>query len=497
MITDSFLNSCFSLLLSKDTKLQKATVLYRDILEILDVHEKRETLSIPLNIQLKLTCLKTICEMFNNNKSIDNVFDSISFTSNFDQYQDFLTQKINGKLTDVEITDIINQIRLRKKINSLFKNYDELSLVLETIKDGTFDSIDDLIEDYEITIKKLYSNMMESNRSIAIEASSSLDLMKDDYDHVVDMIVKKYERKNTTSTGFQIFDDKILMGGFEPSRLYIFGGGSGAGKSTILNNFIIKSATNPRMKVDDKHISKPGEIEKVYVYITLENTIEEALLRTYQPLFDRTIQQTLQEISSGIDIKKKLMDELERNNSTIIMKYFPAMSVSYIDLMGVLDEVIETYGKDKIAGLYVDYLDLLKTDSKYDLYRIELGHITLSLKTLAVQYNIPVITATQLGRSIYRVQSSSELNVDQMGESIKKVEHADFVALLASDPIDETIVYCKVGKNRSGKSKINLNMKVDFSRFNFINISIVSNEKKPDVISDVNPMSFNGMHVGL
>ena len=174
MITDSFLNSCFSLLLSKDTKLQKATILYRDILEILDVHEKRETLNIPLNIQLKLTCLKTICEMFNNNKSIDNVFDSISFTSNFDQYQDFLTQKINGKLTDVEITDIINQIRLRKKINSLFKNYDELSLVLETIKDGTFDSIDDLIEDYEITIKKLYSNMMESNRSIAIEASSSL-----------------------------------------------------------------------------------------------------------------------------------------------------------------------------------------------------------------------------------------------------------------------------------------------------------------------------------
>ena len=339
--------------------------------------------------------------------------------------------------------------------------------------------------------------MMESNRSIAIESSSSLDLIKDDYDHVVDMIVKKYERKNTTSTGFQIFDDKILMGGFEPSRLYIFGGGSGAGKSTILNNFIIKSATSPRMKVDDTHISKPGEIEKVYVYITLENTIEEALLRTYQPLFDRTIQQTLQEISSGINIKKKLMDELERNNSTIVMKYFPAMSVSYIDLMGVLDEVIETYGKDKIAGLYVDYLDLLKTDSKYDLYRIELGHITLSLKTLAVQYNIPVITATQLGRSIYRVQSSSELNVDQMGESIKKVEHADFVALLASDPIDETIVYCKVGKNRSGKSKINLNMKVDFSRFNFINISIVSNEKKPDVISDVNPMSFNGMHVGL
>jgi replicative DNA helicase len=498
MITDSFLNSCFSLLLSKNTKVQNVTILYRDILEILDFYEKKETLNTPLNIQTKLNCLKTICGMFNNKKSIDNVFDSISFSGNFEQYQEFLTEKLNSALTDVEISDTIKQIRLRKKINSLFKNYDELSTVLETIKDGSFDSIDDLIEDYEVTIKKLYANMTESNRISLIESASSLDLLKDDYAGVVDMIVKKYEKKNTTSTGFQIFDDKILMGGFEPSRLYVFGGGSGAGKSTLLNNFIIKSASSPKLKIDEQdEISNSGEIEKVYVYITLENTIEEALLRTYMPIFDRTIQQTLQEISSGVDIKKKLIDELKRNNSTIVMKYFPAMSISYIDLMGVLDEVIETYGKEKIAGLYVDYLDLLKTDSKYDLYRIELGHITLSLKTLAVQYNIPVITATQLGRSVYKVQSSHELNVDQMGESIKKVEHADFVALLASDPVDETIVYCKIGKNRSGKSKINLDMKVDFSRFNFININVVSNKQKSDVTSDVNPLAFSGLNMSL
>ena len=75
----------------------------------------------------------------------------------------------------------------------MFANYDELNTVLESIKDGTFDSIDDLVEDYEITIKKLYSNMMESQRSVTIEAAASLDLVEDDYTHVINMIKKKYD----------------------------------------------------------------------------------------------------------------------------------------------------------------------------------------------------------------------------------------------------------------------------------------------------------------
>ena len=150
------------------------------------------------------------------------------------------------------------------------------------------------------------------------------------------------------------------------------------------------------------------------------------------------------------------------------MKYFPATTVSCLDLMGVIDDTIEQYGKEAIAGLYIDYLDLLKTDTKYDIYRLELGHITLALKTLAVQYNIPVITGTQLGRSAYKIDKSTDLSVDIISESIKKVEHADFVGLLAKDPVDDNLVHGKIGKNRSGKSNFAIDFKVDFSRYKFI-----------------------------
>jgi predicted RNase H-related nuclease YkuK (DUF458 family) len=225
---------------------------------------------------------------------------------------------------------------------------------------------------------------------------------------------------------------------------------------------------------------KQGEINKVYVYISLENTIEEALMRTYQPMFDRTIPEMLRELAEGVDIKKRINDELAKSGSTIIMKYFPARSVGALDLMGVVDDAIEEYGKDSIAGLYIDYLDLLKTDTKYDLYRIELGDITLSLKTLAVEYNIPVITGSQLTRNVYKIDDSHKLSLDMMSESIKKVEHADFVMLLAKNPVDDSIVHGKVGKNRSGKANVSVDFNVNFELFKFINASAKANPKKPD-----------------
>jgi len=485
LITESFLNSCFSLLLNKKVNVKKSKTLYRDMLEILKFSEDKETLDIPLIIQNKVDCLKKICNMLVDGKMIANVIDSISFSEKFKPYQDFLDFKTNEDLKSNEVEDIIKQVRIRKKLNALFENYDDLNNVLDTIKDGSFDSIDDLIEDYETTVKKLYSNMMVHNRAITIAETASLDLVKDDYTTAIDMIKSKYDRTNKTPTGFPMFDNDILMGGFEPSRLYIFGGGSGAGKSTMLNNLMFKSAClSKNLLVDKESLQKSNETNKVYIYITLENTIEESLLRTYMPMFDKTMNQVLQEIS-GMErpqdiIKKRIVAKFANSNSTIIMKYFPAMSISTIDIMGVVDDVIDEYGKEAIMGLYIDYLDLLKTDTKYDIYRMELGHITLSLKTLAVEYNVPVITASQLGRTVYRINEASKLNVDLMSESIKKVEHADFVGLLAKDGVDDTIVHGKVGKNRSGKANVAIDFKVDFSKFLFKSATFISNISKQD-----------------
>lgn len=498
MITESFLNSCFSVILNKESRVKKTKMLYRDILNTLLFSEKRETVQIPIAIQSKLDCLRKICELLLTDKTIDNVLDSIFFSEKFNQYREFIDIKMNEELKERVFQDIVQQIRTRKKVNELFQNYDQLSQLVESVRDGSFEAIDNVVEDYEVAIKTLYSNMMESNRSTAIEAAASLDLLQDDFEHVLNMIKIKYDKSSKTSTGFALLDNEILWGGYEPSRLYVWGGGSGAGKSTILNNSLINAAIKNPLLMDEQSMKKSpsGKVDRVFVYVTMENTIEEALMRTYMPLYDRTIVDTLRDIKSGVDIKKKIVDKLKENGSGIVMKYFPPLSVSSIDLMGVVDDVVDEYG-NRIAGLYVDYLDLLKTDTKYDIYRLELGQITLSLKTLAVHYNIPVITGTQLGRSAYKIQESSSLGVDQISESIKKVEHADFVGLLAKNPVDDTLVHGKVGKNRSGKSNFSFNFKVDFSRFKFMEAARSSNRDKADTTEkpkDERGFSFQGFH---
>lgn len=497
MITESFLNSCFTLILNKKSRVKKTKALYRDILEVLQFTDKKDKVDIPLPVKSKLECLVKICNLLIEDKTIGNVLDSISFSEKFDKFKDFLETKINEDLTEVTFQDIIKQIRLRKKVTSLFQNFDQFSKVIEKIKDGTFDSLDDLIEDYEATIKILFSSLMESNRSTAIEAAASLDLTKDMYEHVIEMIVKKYNRSNKTPTGFDFLDNVIMYGGYEPSRLYVFGGGSGAGKSTFINNTILWSAlSTPNINDPGATPPKPGVVSRVYLYITLENTIEEALMRTYQPLFDVNSIQMLHDITNGVNIRQKLNNALLDHGSTIIMKYFPATTISYIDLMGVLDEAKETYPDATIAGLYIDYLDLLKTETKYDIYRLELGHITLSLKSLAVQYNIPIITGTQLNRPAYDVKESRELGVGMISESIKKVEHADFVALLTKDPVDDTIVHGKIGKNRGGKSNVSIDFKVDFSRFKFLSATQLSNSERSDKIKDCKLKGSFGGGVG-
>lgn len=487
MITESFINSCFTLLLNKGSIVKKSKALYRDISEVLTFNETRESYEIPLIVKNKLECLKKILSFLADDKSVDSIVDSISFSEKYKQYIDFIDARINEHVGEEIFHDTIRQIRLRKKIAALFQNYDELNKVLDSIKEGSFDSIDDLVEDYEVTIKTLYSNMMQSNRDVTIKAAASLDLTKDNFDSVIDMIKKKYDRKNKTPTGFGYIDNTLLFGGYEPSRLYVFAGGSGAGKSTMINNTIIKSAMVDSVEggyIDESERPKKGEISKVYIYVSLENTIEEAFMRTYEPLFDISTKSFLTQIAQGVPVEQRLKEKLLEHNATIIMKYFPAMTMSCVDLMGIVDEAINEYGKEKIAGLYVDYLDLLKTDSKYDLYRIELGHITLGLKTLAVQYNIPVITGTQLTRDVYKITESKDLNIAQMSESIKKVEHADFVLLLAKDKNDDSVVHGKIGKHRSGKSNISLKFDVDFTKFKFINVDVPRNEESSDSSND-------------
>ncbi len=484
MLTEIFLDMCFSTILSKSSIKQNSS-LYTDILLILKNCKNNKKAEIPLNIKPKFDLLETICLLKLENKSNENIIDSLSQSKKTQAYNQFLYDKSSEIINENQSYDNVNQIRTRKKLISLYSNYDELITLLDSIRDGSFSSIDTVVMSYENMIRKIHISIMETNKGLAIENSSSLDLVDDDYSSVLNQILSKYEKTNRTSTGFDILDQELFYGGYELSRLYMYAGASGSGKSTIMVNSLINSATK-------NSFESPSKNKKVYIYISLENTVEETLLRIYQDLFKKTIPQALSDVKNNVNIKEKINSELEKNNSTIIIKYFKPMVTSPMDIISVLDDVVTKYGKDSIKMLAIDYLDLMKSDLQYDAYRLELGYITLSLKSIAVEYNIPVITATQLNRSAFRVKNASELNLDQLSESSKKIDHSDCIILLVKDDMNSDKVFMKVGKNRSGKSNISIDWKVDFSICKFISGSVVR-QSKQDITTNDSIIAFKGL----
>lgn len=469
MITESFLNSCYSLIFNKNQNNLKK-VIYKDIANILNFYQKKVKNDIPILIKNKVECLEKICQMKYEDRTNDNIIDSLFTGEKFRSLEDFIKDKLDIEMDENTFDDINEQIKIRKTLISLFSNYDKVADFIDNIKNGSFSCLDDVVGDYTLFVKKMYSDLMEIHRTEDIESSSSLDIIQDDFSSVIDQIKKKYEYVNVVPSGYDYFDNHVLRGGFEKSRLYIIGGGSGSGKSTLMSNFIENSLIMPR-------ITKENEND-VSVYITLENLIDESLMRMYQSLFMVNSIQFLKEISSKEpeEIKNRLLEKINSSNSSLVLKYFPKFSLTPTDIMMVLDSVIEKYGKNGIRSLVIDYLDLLAIDGKFEAYRHELSHITSQLKNIAVEYNIPVITATQLGRDIYsRNMESKDLNLSLISEAIKKVDHADFVALMSKDQVDDSLVHFSVGKNRCGRSNVSLDFKVNFECYKFINCYEVSN----------------------
>ena len=116
-----------------------------------------------------------------------------------------------------------------------------------------------------------------------------------------------------------------------------------------------------------------------------------------------------------------------------------------------------------VKAVYIDYLDLLKPDKKSEFFRLDLGAITSSLKTIAGSFEVPIITATQLNREAYRKEGGKDPGMETISESIQKIFIADFGAVIQRaessengsngiQPPKPVKAILKMEKNRDGKT---------------------------------------------
>lgn len=429
----------------------------RSILEYYDEKEKPITL-LELFDTTKTLVEKIISNNYTYNKDI--IKDSLlNLSETISNYINYISE---NKITFYEYMQIVYHISYRDKYVKMFKEKDEYINFMKKIEDGNFLDINKTVQQYENLLNKLYfdfsmnkdnlidNDLLLSNKNFPKEAiidKNIIDVFTD--------INKYYLNVTSVSSGFYQFDDGFSFNGFESGRLYLGASQPGFGKSLFLLSSMVKSCKYYDTK-EGKNKLIDGK-KNLYIYITAENQIYETLIRYASMVVDSTNLNVKDIINKkdNFDFKKELYFE----NSVIEIKYVSAYNTTTGDIMVLIDKIKAKYNSSEyiLRCIYVDYLDLIKPMNKTDMYRLELGFVTMELKNISIRYNAPIVTVTQINN--YNVTEKPDLGL--LKESKTKGENADCVFILLDNPQykqynndKEKIIDVHIIKNRGYKKGI-------------------------------------------
>jgi len=238
MLTEHFINLCCTVLLSDHNKFN--TNLLTDIATILASYEDEE---VSLQFRKKFTLSKSILRLRMEKKSKEQILDSLVTSGHFEELNSFLKLLSQKEIPEEKVDTVINQICEKKQLVQLQRDIPALEEFLTKFNTNSFTDSSETLDYWNRLISKLHSNVLEEKRKESRANIKELDLFSDDYSHVLNQIEISYSGKNSVSTGYKLLDQH-LNGGFEPTRLYIFGGCSGDGKSVLLNNFVRNAVEN-------------------------------------------------------------------------------------------------------------------------------------------------------------------------------------------------------------------------------------------------------------
>ena len=247
-------------------------------------------------------------------------------------------------------------------------------------------------------------------------------------------------------TGWPTLDNK-LYGGFNRGELQIFAGGSGSGKSLIMQNLAVNWV--------QKGMSG--------VYITLELSEGLCSMRIDSMMTDTSSREIFKDIDN-VEMKVKMV---AKKSGQLRIKYMPAQS-NVNDIRAYVKE-LQIQTDMRVDFLCVDYLDLVMPVSAKvspnDLF-VKDKYVSEELRNLAKELNVVFVTASQLNRSAVE---EIEFDHSHIAGGISKINTADNVfGIFTSRSMRERGLYqIQLMKTRSSSGvgqKIELKFDVDTLR---------------------------------
>lgn len=229
-----------------------------------------------------------------------------------------------------------------------------------------------------------------------------------------------YHRKEMRVPFNLDYFNRITKGGLPNKTLNIALAGTGVGKSL----FMCHCASGNL--VDGKNV----------LYITMEMAEERIAERIDANLMNVTMDELSQMDKGTYD--RKLARVKNKTTGKLIIKEYPTASAGSANFRHLLNELKlkKNFTPDII---YIDYLNIcassrMKYGSNINSY-MYVKAIAEELRGLAVEFNVPIVSATQTTRSGY---SNSDVGLEDTSESFGLPATADFMfALISSEEMEE------------------------------------------------------------
>ena len=229
-----------------------------------------------------------------------------------------------------------------------------------------------------------------------------------------------YHRKEERIPFDLEYFNKITKGGLPAKTLNIALAGTGVGKSLFMC-----------------HVAAGAMVQgKNVLYITLEMAEEKIAERIDANLLNVTLDDLMDLPKDMYD--KKVARVREKTTGKLIIKEYPTASASVTHFRTLLNEL--NLKRSFIPDIiFVDYLNIccssrIKAGANINSYTY-VKSIAEELRGLAVEYNVPIVSATQTTRSGF---TSSDPGLEDTSESFGLPATADLMfALISSEELEE------------------------------------------------------------
>ena len=379
-----------------------------------------------------------MASLFNRNVSIDlvTVSDELNAASSLEaiggiQYLSYLASTLPTTANLEQHIEIIREKSLRRKLASAGQK----------IKDQSLDAGTDALEVADFAGKLIFDTLENKRKDIR----HIKDVLIDTHENLTNIYNSK-GKLTGVPTGFSSLDN--ILNGLQKSDLILLAARPSVGKTSFALNIAANAAIRGNVPVAIFSLEMSGT-QLVSRIMSSEMLIDSGHLRSGE-LDDDDWEKVARALNT-------------LNNAPIYISENTAVKVS--DIRATCRRLKAERG---LGLIVIDYLQLMQ-GTRSESRQQEVSDMSRSLKLLAKELNIPILTLSQLSRATEQRKDDNRPKLSDLRESGAIEQDADIVLFLYRDVSTEeetNIVKLNIAKHRSGSlGTLDLVWKGEYTRF--------------------------------